>query len=91
MEILSLVSKFKIPKFKIPKFVANAASILATAYYEIFKGKPFFTKYSFSTLQRNSMFSHVKASRELGYNPRPIKDSILDSVVWFRKMGLIVK
>jgi hypothetical protein len=35
------------------------------------------------------MFGHIKASRELGYNPRPIKESILDSVIWFRKMGLI--
>jgi len=90
MEILSSVSKFKIPKFKIPKFIANTASTLATIYYEIFKAKPFFTKYSFSTLQRNSVFSHVKASRELGYNPRPIRESILDSVIWFRKMGFIV-
>jgi len=89
MEILSSISKFKIPKFKVPKWFANAASILATGYYELFNIKPVFTKYSLSTLQRNSVFSHIKASRELGYNPRPVKESILDSVVWFRKMGFI--
>jgi dihydroflavonol-4-reductase len=89
MEILSGLSKFKIPKFKIPKWIANGASILATVYYELFKIKPVFTKYSFNTLQRNSMFSHIKASKELGYNPRLIKESILDSVIWFRKMGMI--
>jgi len=90
MEILSSVSKFKIPKFKIPKWVASAAATVATVYYEVFKVKPFFTKYSFNTLQRNSKFSHLKASNELGYNPRPIRESILDSVNWFRKMGLIL-
>ena len=89
MEILSALSRFKIPKLKIPGWIANAASALATGYYELFKIKPVFTKYSFNTLQRNSMFSHVKASMELGYTPRLIKESIFDSVIWFRKMGLI--
>jgi dihydroflavonol-4-reductase len=89
MEILSSLSRFKIPKLKIPGWIANAVSSLATVYYELFKIKPVFTKYSFNTLQRNSMFSHIKASRELGYNPRLIKESILDSVTWFRKMGFI--
>ena len=89
LEILSYASRFEVPKMKIPKWLATAASSLATIYYSLFKAKPVFTKYSFNTLQRNSLFSHFKASEELGYNPRPVKESILDSVLWFKKLGLL--
>jgi len=89
LEILSNASNLEVPKVKIPNWLASAASSLATVYYSLFKLKPVFTKYSFSTLQRNSLFSHFKASQELGYNPRPVKESILDSVLWFKKLGLI--
>ncbi len=89
LEILSYSSKLEVPRLKIPKWLANTASNLATVFYSLSKLKPIFTKYSFDTLQRNSSFSHLKASKELGYNPRPVKESILDSVMWFKKLGLI--
>lgn len=35
----------------------------------------------------NTMISHEKATRELGYAPRPMKETMLDTIQWFREAG----
>ncbi len=44
------------------------------------KQPPLFTPYSVYTLHTNGVFSHEKATRELGYAPREIEASIRDSL-----------
>jgi dihydroflavonol-4-reductase len=43
------------------------------------------TRYSIETLLSNSNISSAKARRELGYSPRPLRDSIADSLKWIFK------
>jgi dihydroflavonol-4-reductase len=31
--------------------------------------------------------SHEKASRELGYQPRPFQETVRDTIEWFREAG----
>jgi len=57
---------------------------LAELYYKVRKVKPLFTSYSLSTLKSNAIFSHEKASCELGYNPRPLEDTINDTIQWIK-------
>lgn len=40
------------------------------------------TRYSIETLLSNSDISSAKARRELGYSPRPLRESISDSLKW---------
>lgn len=49
------------------------------------------TPYSIAVLLSNSRISHAKASRELGYQPRPVADSIRDNLVWLMEHGLFRK
>jgi hypothetical protein len=35
----------------------------------------------------NSKFNHAKASKELGYDPRPTRETIQDTFTWFGEMG----
>ncbi len=42
--------------------------------------KPLLTPYSVQTLNSNGFFCHEKASKELGYHPMPIKESIKDTI-----------
>ncbi len=42
------------------------------------KRQPLYTDYSLYSLQSNANFSHQKASEELGYHPRPIRDTLAD-------------
>jgi dihydroflavonol-4-reductase len=74
---------------KIPFSLAEIAARYTPWYYRRLKIKPRFTPYSLEVLQSNSDISCKKAIAELGYKPRPVYESITDTVRWFlenRKM-----
>jgi dihydroflavonol-4-reductase len=75
---------------KIPLPFAKFASNFTPWYYLKTRAKPRFTPYSLEVLQSNSNISHAKAARELGFHPRPIHETITDTVRWFfenRRLG----
>lgn len=55
----------------------------AEMHYRIRKKKPIISSYSLYTLNVNSNFSNQKAKDELGFNPRPIRESLFDMLDWF--------
>ncbi len=71
------------PRFKVPLALAELAAHFTPTYYRLTKSSPRFTPYSLEVLQSNAHISHEKASRELGYRPRPLYESIRDAVHWF--------
>jgi nucleoside-diphosphate-sugar epimerase len=71
---------------KVPLWLACWVAELAPFYYQLAGAKPFFTRYSLDAVTSNSHVSHAKASRELGFHPRPARQAITDSVNWFRQM-----
>jgi dihydroflavonol-4-reductase len=71
------------PRFKIPFPVAELTARFAPHYYRLTQSSPRFTPYSLEVLQSNSVISHAKATRELGYQPRPLFESIQDAIHWF--------
>lgn len=87
LSILEEVTGVKAPSFKIPVRLARAVGTLASLYYSLGKTKPLFTTYSIDVLASNSLVSSRKASSELGYSARPIRESIADAVQWFREIG----
>jgi dihydroflavonol-4-reductase len=68
---------------KIPFSLAEFAARYTPWYYRRTKAKPRFTPYSLEVLRSNSSISFSKASTELGYKPRPVYESIADTVRWF--------
>jgi dihydroflavonol-4-reductase len=72
-------------RIHIPFSLARAASAFTPIYYRLSGAKPRFTSYSLATLRSNSDISHEKASRELGYRPRNLKETLADTVEWFRR------
>ena len=68
---------------KIPFSLAKFAARFTPWYYRRTKAKPRFTPYSLEVLQSNSDISHKKAEHELGFNPRPITETIADTVRWY--------
>ncbi len=70
----------KIP-FSLARFTAN----LTPFYYRLTRAKPRFTSYSLATVTSNSYISHAKANHELGYHPRPLRESLADTVKWFKR------
>jgi dihydroflavonol-4-reductase len=70
-------------QMKIPFDLAKFAALFTPLYYSHARVNPRFTPYSLEVLRSNSNISHAKASRELGYQPRPLYESIHDAVKWF--------
>jgi dihydroflavonol-4-reductase len=76
----------KIP-FSLARFTANITPL----YYRLTHVKPRFTSYSLATITSNSFISHTKARLELGYHPRPLRESLSDTVKWFLKYKTLSK
>jgi dihydroflavonol-4-reductase len=75
--------------FKIPFSLARFSARFTPFYYRLTKSKPRFTPYSLDVVASNSNISHAKARRELGYSPRPLYQSITDTVKWFLENRLL--
>jgi dihydroflavonol-4-reductase len=48
-----------------------------------------FTPFSLSTLRQHRHVSHDKATRDLGYHPRPFEETVADALYWFRDNGYL--
>ena len=70
-------------QMKIPFDLAKFAAMFTPMYYRFAKETPRFTPYSLEVLRSNANISHAKATRELGYQPRSLYESIKDTVKWF--------
>lgn len=70
-------------QMKIPFNLAEFAARFTPWYYRTTRSTPRFTPYSLEVLKSNSHISHAKATRELGYRPRHLYESIADAVQWF--------
>lgn len=52
-------------------------------------GKPVLTEFAVYNLERNNHFDCTKARNELGFSPRPYKETLHDLAIWLRKEGKI--
>lgn len=89
--ILSYISSLGYGKE--PKYLPLWLVKMISPFFElgcILRKKPLFlTPYSAYTLGSNALFSHEKASKELGYHPRDLKESLKDTVAWMKEKRLI--
>ena len=70
-------------QMKVPFDLAKLAAAFTPMYYNLSRATPRFTPYSLEVLRSNANISHAKATRELGYHPRSLYESIKDTVKWF--------
>ena len=89
MKVASLETGTKIPRIKCPTWLAKFVSYLTPIYYFFSKAEPIITRYSIETLSQKFCIDCSKAKDELGYSPRPIRESIKDSIRWFKQKGMI--
>ena len=84
-ELLSLISQArgrKPVRMVLPMWLAQATAPLSECYYALLRQPPLYTRYSLYTLQSNSNFSNAKAKRELGYETRPLEETVQDTIWW---------
>lgn len=87
-DILSEVGSLRKLKLYLPLWIAKVFANFAEIYYRLTHKTPLFTRYSLKTLSGNAIYSHNKASRELNYSTRPLKETLTDTVTWVKKESL---
>ncbi len=75
------------PRFTCPLALARLGAPLATAGARLLGRRPLYTGLSLRALQGHRYVSYERATRDLGYNPRPFRDTLVDTLDWFRCMG----
>lgn len=77
----------KPPAMISPMWLARIGAPFGQAWAALTGRRPLFTSESLNALRGNRAISHEKASRELGYAPRPFEETIRDTLAWFRETG----
>ena len=72
-------------RLKLPMWLAYFSLPFLSAYFTMRGKRPLYTAYSLYTLKSNSNFSHEKASRELGFSPRGLHESLVDMVAFINE------
>jgi len=74
----------------VPFGLAMLAAELATIHAKLWKCSVQFTRYSLETLVSNSVIDGTKAHRDLGYQPRPMAETVRDTVGWLSQQAAVV-
>ena len=85
-DVLAMVRKYvNLKKLVVlPIWIAKMAAPLLEWFAKLKHKRPLYTSYSLHTLKTKDRFSHAKATHDLGYEPRGLKDTIRDTVFWFK-------
>lgn len=92
MEMGRLVSRLagrRPPRVMVPDWVMRSAAPLAEGWAGLRGREPRFSKFTLHTLVHHQEVSHEKATRALGYNPRPFSETLRDTFHWFSTMGML--
>ncbi len=91
-ELVGLVcghTKVRPPTLLCPLPIALAWAPVSTALSRMAGGTPLFTSNSLRVLRGNRNVSHARASRDLGYAPRALEETVRDTYAWFRDRGML--
>ena len=86
-DILELVKKETGLKQGVHCLPIGLARKIAPLYERISEKKnktPFFTPYSIAVLASNGLFSHRAATAAFGYAPRPLQETLRDTLLWLQ-------
>jgi dihydroflavonol-4-reductase len=73
------------PRLIVPLAVARLAAPLATAWARSRGKRALLTTVALRDLRGNRCISHARAAAELGYTPRPLHETLVDTLRWFER------
>jgi dihydroflavonol-4-reductase len=89
--IVETITGVPAPQFICPMWLARAGAPIVTTYNRITGGRPLFTEVSLTALNSKRLVSHEKATREIGYQPRPFRQTLIDTLHWFEDSGRFIR
>lgn len=75
------------PAFTLPLWAARQIAPIAAYANRVMGRTPRFTPISIRELEGNRFISYEKAGKELQFHPRPLEETLADTVDWFSKNG----
>lgn len=78
-----------VPSFACPMWLARIGAPIVNAFDRRSGRQPLYTSLSLQALDEYRHVSHQKATRELGYQPRALRETLIDTLRWFRDNGQI--
>jgi dihydroflavonol-4-reductase len=91
-ELAALVTKLtgrRTPRFATPRWLAMPASYGSLWWGRLTRTTPKFTPKAVRSVSMHRYISHQKATEELGYIPRPLEETVRDTLAWFAEAGLL--
>jgi dihydroflavonol-4-reductase len=85
------ISGVPVPGFVCPMWLARIGAPFITAFDCLAGRRPLYTSVSLQTLRDNREISHQKATEELGYHPRPFRETLTDTLRWFEESGQLTR
>ena len=70
-----------------PLWLAHIGAPFIGAISRLNGRRPLYTSVSLRALKSNRNISHERATRDLGYSPRPFNETLTDTLQWFQKNG----
>jgi dihydroflavonol-4-reductase len=83
------ISNTGAPRLVIPLRLAELSLPLMEKVATLRGSQPLFTPAMLSALKSNQHISHARASRDLGYSPRPLLETLTDTLGWFRSRRIV--
>lgn len=87
--MVSDISGVPAPGFTCPVWLALLGAPFIGTFDRLRGRQPLYTSVSIKSLQYHRHISHEKASRELGFKPRPFRETLADTLKWFREAGML--
>lgn len=85
--ILNNLTGRKAPKLYIPNWFLKLFVPIVGFFSKLLGKVPPLTSYALYTISSNSLFSHEKATKELGYYPRHIARMMKETIEWYKQIG----
>ena len=79
----------KPPRFHLPRWFAYSFALVEEMRGAITRRSPAITREMLRHTTHPALYSSAKARRELGFSPRPLRQTIADTVAWFRSSGAL--
>ena len=72
------------PRFTVPIWLAQLAQPIMAKLAQVNGAQPIYTRPMLNAMNSNHHISRARATRDLGYSPRPFQQTIADTLDWFR-------
>ena len=91
-DVLALVADVagrKPPSIRLPEAVVWPAAALMDWFAQLTGIPPMMTRDHLKMARKKMFYSSAKATAELGYRARPVREAVEDAVAWFKAHGML--